>query len=121
MTSLLKYEAMCDMQNEEKVHVALHDKVRTLIKYVVIDRHDIPITCHYHPQLTWKHKHFGANDCKMYSYIHQIRKWFVSNPPTMKVELEMSSNASKSHCVVRKKFGSITTCASSKTSSGPLI
>ena len=52
MTSLLKYEAMCDMRNEEKVHVALHDKVRILIKYVVIDRHDIPITCHYHPQLT---------------------------------------------------------------------
>ena len=32
----------------------------------------------------------------------------------------MSSNASKSHHVVRKRFGSTSTCASSKTSSEPL-
>ena len=53
MTSLLKYDAMCAMRNATKVHMALHDKVQTPIKYVVIDRHDILIKCHYHTQLTW--------------------------------------------------------------------
>ena len=37
MKSLLKYDAMCAMRNVVKVHMALHDKVQTLIKYVVID------------------------------------------------------------------------------------
>ena len=51
MTSLLKYDVMCAMRNAGKVQMTLHDKVQTPIKYVISDRHDIPITCHYHTQL----------------------------------------------------------------------
>lgn len=61
MTSLLKYKAMCDMQNEVKVHLPLHDIVWTLIKYVVIDRHDIPITCHCHPQFLHENTNINTN------------------------------------------------------------
>ena len=52
MTSLLKYDVMCAMRNAGKVQMTLHDKVQTPTKYVISDRHDTPITCHYHTQLT---------------------------------------------------------------------